>query len=79
MLSSSTYFFVYPSSNYSLEAKHPLRCIYAQGVKKACENLRARLDSTREKLSKEGKGDVSWAELVKICKSSDVDLSERIW
>lgn len=49
------------------------------GVKKACENLRARLDSTREKLSKEGKGDVSWAELVKICKSSDVDLSERIW
>ncbi|XP_042871768.1 indole-3-acetaldehyde oxidase-like [Penaeus japonicus] len=49
------------------------------GVKKACENLRERLDSTRQKLSVEGKGDVSWAELVKICKSSDVDLSERIW
>ncbi|XP_063615205.1 uncharacterized protein LOC134788260 [Penaeus indicus] len=49
------------------------------GVKKACENLRARLDSARKKLGEEGKGDVGWAELVRICKSSDVDLSERIW
>ncbi|KAK7027383.1 hypothetical protein SK128_013597 [Halocaridina rubra] len=51
----------------------------AYGAKVACDALLERMNIVRDLLKKELKRDPTWLELVKECRSLDVDLSERYW
>ncbi|XP_063842770.1 uncharacterized protein LOC135090214 isoform X1 [Scylla paramamosain] len=52
--------------------------IVCLGVKKACETLAGRIAEFKATLPDVGAG-VSWPELLKLCVSGDVDISERFW
>lgn len=50
---------------------------YSKGVKICCERLRERINNVAREVKKEGVKKLHWSELIQLCFTKNVDLSER--